>query len=47
MAQTPLEDARGWHGRSEGGDLGHRLVQAFARYGGVAVCYLLIIPPTC
>jgi predicted LPLAT superfamily acyltransferase len=37
---------RVWRGRSHGGGLGHALVHAFARYGGLRLCYLLLIPPT-
>jgi predicted LPLAT superfamily acyltransferase len=47
MPQRAPESARSWDGRSHGGDLGHRLVESFARYGGATVCYLLLIPPTC
>ena len=36
---------RNWTGRSVGGAFGHRLVAGFARYGGVQVCYALLIPP--
>jgi predicted LPLAT superfamily acyltransferase len=45
MSGSP--STRGWAGRSLGGDIGHRLVHAFARIGGVTLCYLLLIPPTC
>jgi len=38
---------RAWSGRSHGGGLGHALVHAFARVGGVYLCYLLLLPPTC
>ncbi|MBA3708056.1 MAG: hypothetical protein H0W83_04435 [Planctomycetes bacterium] len=40
-------NARRWRGRSHGGGLGHALVHAFARYGGLRLCYALLIPPTC
>ncbi|HYE05266.1 MAG TPA: lysophospholipid acyltransferase family protein [Planctomycetota bacterium] len=36
---------RAWSGRSAGGGFGHRLVAAFARFGGLHVCYALLIPP--
>ena len=35
-----------WTGRSHGGAFGHWLVFLVARYGGVILCYLFIIPPT-
>lgn len=37
---------RSWSGKSHGGGLGHALVHAFARYGGLRACYALLIPPT-
>jgi predicted LPLAT superfamily acyltransferase len=45
MSQAPAEGS--WAGRSLGGAAGHRLVHAFARFGGRRLCYLLLIPPTC
>ncbi|MBA2482521.1 MAG: lysophospholipid acyltransferase family protein [Planctomycetes bacterium] len=38
--------ARRWRGRSHGGGVGHALVHAFARYGGLWLCYGMLIPPT-
>ena len=35
-----------WTGRSHGSAFGYWLVHLVARYGGVTVCYLFIIPPT-
>jgi predicted LPLAT superfamily acyltransferase len=35
-----------WTGRSHGSAFGHWLVHLVARYGGVTICYLFIIPPT-
>ena len=36
---------RSWSGKSHGGGLGHALVHAFARYGGLRACYALLVPP--
>jgi predicted LPLAT superfamily acyltransferase len=37
---------RAWSGRSHGGGFGHALVHGFARFGGVTLCYVLLLPPT-
>jgi predicted LPLAT superfamily acyltransferase len=39
-------ESRAWSGKSHGGGFGHWLVGQVAKFGGIHLCYLFIIPPT-